>query len=179
MRSQRLVRCSGTGSQAGDYRWLLEAKLVGADGPPLVVVQMNPSTASDTRSDSTVGKVESWARANDFGSVLFTNLFAIRTPYQPELIAWAGGSYERAVGPENDRWLLEAAAQGPVVAAWGKPDRSLLPWVRRRVPDVVELIGPNRLRLVGSLSGGRWPRHGRGWNFKPGLGPWDPSAARC
>lgn len=174
---QRRVRCCDTGNQPGDYRWLLEVELVGAVGPPLVVVQMNPSTATDTRSDPTVGKVENWARRNGFASVLFTNLFAIRTPTQDDVIALAGHDYEQAVGSENRRWLLEAAARGPVVAAWGEPQTPLLlPWVRRRVPEVVALIGPDRLRLVGPLSGGRWPRHGRGWNFDPKLGPWDPSA---
>ena len=62
----RRVRCFDTGSEPGDYRWLLESDLLDATGPALVVVQMNPSTASETRSDSTVGKVEAWARANNF-----------------------------------------------------------------------------------------------------------------
>jgi hypothetical protein len=61
----RMPRCrirtdwyGDTGSKPGDYRWLLESDLLEATGPALVVVQMNPSTASETRSDSTVGKVE-------------------------------------------------------------------------------------------------------------------------
>jgi len=172
----RQVRCVDTGEAIGDYRWLLESDLVDAEGSTLVVVQMNPSTASITKSDSTVGKVEHWARSNDFGRVLFTNLFAIRTPYQHQIVELSDNTYERAVGPENDRWLLEAARQGTVVAAWGKPDSSLIHWVDRRANEVVDLIGSKRLMIVGSLSGGRWPRHGRGWNFQPRLGPWSSAA---
>jgi len=52
-------------------------------------------------------KSKPWARANDFGSVLFTNLFAIRTPYQSEMIRLADGHYEQAVGPQNDNGFSE------------------------------------------------------------------------
>lgn len=105
------MRCEQTGTDPGDYRWLLEVRLVDCDGPPLVVVQLNPSTANDDRSDATVGKVEAWARRQEcYSSVIFTNLFAMRTAKQDNLVELAGGEYERAVGSENDGWLRYAMA---------------------------------------------------------------------
>ena len=64
--NRTVVRCCESGTMAGDCRWLLEVELTDTSGPPLVVVQMNPSTANNSKSDPTVGKVESWARKNGF-----------------------------------------------------------------------------------------------------------------
>ncbi len=50
-----------------------------------------------------------------FGSCVFVNLFAYRTPYPVEMKRAAD-----PVGPDNDRHILEEAEQaGKIVIAWG------------------------------------------------------------
>lgn len=173
MATREVVRCEQTGSAPGDYRWLLEVDLIGSEGPGLVVIQLNPSTANDTASDPTVGKVEAWARRNGFGSVSFTNLFAMRTPDPRSLVSLAGADFAAAVGAANDRWLAHATeSAGCVVAAWGAPVPSLRQWVAERAMVVVELVGREHLFTVGSLTSAGWPRHGRMWNGSPVLTRW-------
>ena len=173
-KTRKVVRCERSGDRAGDYRWLLEVALLGSEsGGRLVVIQMNPSMASDSRSDPTVGKVESWARRHGFSSVVFLNLFAMRTPIQAELLGLAANDYSTAVGGENDAWITAATQNdGTVVAAWGKPDPALERWTLRRQTEVTALLGAGRVHRVGTLTQGRWPRHGRGWNGDVELRYW-------
>ncbi len=82
--------------------------------------------------------------------------------------------YDVAVGgTENNRWLRMATSDRPAVAAWGRPDVAIQDWTVRRMHEVVGMIGTDKLSLVGALSYGRWPRHGRCWNGDPAMHPWD------
>ena len=176
---RRVVRCHETGEGVGDYRWLLEIDLLDAEGPSLVVVGLNPSTASSRRSDPTLGKAEAWARRHGFGGVVLVNLFAFRTPDQALVPRLVAEDYERAVGEHTDQAIMEAAHLGPVVAAWGRPASALLQRAaRRRAIAVVEAVGAGRMHLVGDLVDGSWPRHPRSWNHNPPLREWDAAAAR-
>lgn len=100
-----------------DYRYSLLARTDAAGSASLVVVQCNPSRASGTRSDPTVGKVSNWAEENGFSSVTFLNLFARRSPSVHEI---SHLSYVELVGPRNDEVLARhAAGNSTLVLAWG------------------------------------------------------------
>ena len=78
-------------------------------------MMFNPSTASHTEDDPTIGRCISFAKSWGFGSLQVGNLFAFRTPYPDELFGEAN-----PIGDENDRWLAALSKTADLtVAAWG------------------------------------------------------------
>lgn len=168
-------RCVETGPGQGDYRYLLEVDL-GVEGPHVVVVGKNPSTAGAARSDATLGKIEAWARRHGFGSVTFVNLFAVRETNPAAVMDLA---YADAVGPETDVWIEAAVGVADVVvAAWGDPGDIAQATYDRRVAQLVGLVGEDRLSVVGPRTASGYPRHGRMWNNEPTLRPWSSPEQR-
>lgn len=144
------------------YRYSLVARTDARGSESLAVVQCNPSRASGTRSDQTVGKVSIWAEENGFSSVTFLNLFARRSPKVDEI---SHLSYAELVGPRNDETIARHAAHSStLVLAWGGtmpvPNELYL----NRLAELREMLAGRQIHRVGSLSGGRYPRHGRMWN---------------
>ncbi|WP_240099684.1 DUF1643 domain-containing protein [Thermomonas flagellata] len=145
-----------------DYRYSLVARTSAAGNKSLAVIQCNPSRASGTRSDPTVGKVSYWAEEHGFSSVTFLNLFARRSPQVHEI---SHLSYAELVGPRNNETLAHhASGTSTLVLAWGGslpvPDELY----RKRLAELRELLAGRQVHRVGPLSGGRYPRHGRMWN---------------
>lgn len=86
-------------------------------------VGMNPSGADASHDDRTVTRCIRFAmRWGDsifpgVGAMYMLNAFALRATCSDELY-----QYPDPVGPDNDRWIREIAAQSAaVVVAWGKP----------------------------------------------------------
>ncbi|CAB5514568.1 DUF1643 domain-containing protein [Achromobacter xylosoxidans] len=96
--------------------------------PILPWILFNPSVAGQageggaTISDPTARKGRGFSERHGFGGMLFTNLFAYIST-DPAGLKAAG--YQ--VGPDNDRYILEACAAGDgrVVCAWGALGRKL------------------------------------------------------
>ena len=113
-----LPRWSHTESSAkfspdGRYRYLLTRRW--GDGPALMFVQLNPSTANADRDDATVRRDIRFA--DGFGYSAFTglNLYAGKATDPRDLAAM-----DDPVGPENDAYLDRAAAEHDVIVfAWG------------------------------------------------------------
>lgn len=83
--------------------------------PSLNVIGLNPSTADETANDPTIRRCIGFAWDWGYGGLLMTNIFAFRAT-DPRMMKKSPDP----VGPENDRWLKEAAANaGLVIAAWG------------------------------------------------------------
>ena len=82
------------------YRYSLSVRTGCQSGNHLVVIQFNPSVASENNSDPTLGKVSLWAEVNNFSEVVFLNLFAYISSYTIDL---AGKDYDSLVGPNNDK----------------------------------------------------------------------------
>lgn len=170
-RSQ-IVGVVHTGPLEGDYRWCLEVGFLDSDDAPLpgdflTVIQLNPSLASEMRSDSTRGKVEKWARARGYGGVRLLNLFAIRSPSPSYLKDKSEGLL---VGADNNAWLKGEAGPGAtVVTAWGGSDKR---WLRElidcRVSDLIRSLDMQPANFVGRLTKGHYPLHGRCWNRDQG-----------
>lgn len=165
---RRVLRCVPPAYEP--YRYVLEVTLREDEAPRLAVVMKNPSTAGETRSDPTIGKVEAWARRRGYGSIICVNLFARRAT-DPRRIN--DQPYPELVGPENDRHILEAAATADVlVAAWGKPNGIAPTVYDRRIAEVLRLLAAFSLHIVGPLTQGGYPRHGRMWNTECALAAW-------
>ena len=110
---------TATFSDDGLYRYHLSRHLTG-DGPPVVFVMLNPSTATDVKDDRTIGRCTGYANALHASSLHILNLFAFVTPYPKVMWAFDGD----IVGPENDATMRttfrNARANGStVICAWG------------------------------------------------------------
>jgi hypothetical protein len=169
---RQVVRC--VPETYGTHRYLLEVKLSDcpALNPRLAVILKNPSTASAVKSDPTIGKVEAWARRRNFASLLYVNLFAVRSTQPAPLNDW---DYAYTVGPENDYYIREAAAQADtVVLAWGNSNGIDPRRYDRRIREVLALLADYRLQVVGQPTRLGYPRHGLLWNNQPELSDFRP-----
>ncbi len=96
------------------YRYRLE-RVWDSEGPRVLFVMLNPSTATELQNDPTVERCERRARALGFGSFAVGNIFAFRATDPTVMRAQAD-----PVGPENDAAILQMAAGADrIVAAWG------------------------------------------------------------
>jgi len=108
------MKRAATIDPTGRYRYSLWREW-DASGPRVAFVLLNPSTADADRDDPTVRRCIGLARAWGCGSLEVVNLFACRATNPGVLREVAD-----AVGPENERYLREAARRAQrIVLAWG------------------------------------------------------------
>lgn len=179
--SRQTIRTIPAGYES--YRYVLELRLDvvpagdAAGTRRLAVIMKNPSTASAERLDPTIGKVRAWAVRHGFGVVRVVNLFALRATRPPALNAHA---CETIVGPQNDRYILQAAQESDiVVAAWGNPNGLDPERYAQRIQEVLALLAPYRLYVVGTPTRLGHPRHGLLWNGDTELARWLATEQRC
>lgn len=104
---------SATFSSCRKYRYDLWRRW--KDGPYVMFIGLNPSTADETNDDPTVRRCIGYAQAWGYSALCMTNIFAWRNTDPAKMKATA-----EPVGPENDAHLARlASAAGLVVAAWG------------------------------------------------------------
>lgn len=135
-----------------DYRYLLTRRW--APGPVMTWVMLNPSRADEALDDPTIRRCVRFAQAAGCSAIAVTNLYAWRTPDPRGLRRTAD-----PVGPDNDSWIrtaVRAAADGPVVLAWGARAEPA------RAQAVLELLagilGQHPLQCLGTTAAGH-PRH--------------------
>lgn len=138
-------------SLGGQYRYWLSRRW--ADGPLVVWVMLNPSTADALQDDATIRRCIGWAKRWDAGGILVLNLYAYRTTRPAELHA-----YPWPVGDLNDRMLSElpilVGRPERVICAWGDLPKRCLPRAQQ-VWDLLEPLGP---QCLGRTASGN-PRH--------------------
>jgi len=101
-------------STCGKYRYQLTRQWEMRLGT-VVFVMLNPSTADANVNDPTIRRCINFARSWGFGGIKVVNLFAWRATKPAEL-----QTVVDPVGPDNNRYLLEAFEQAPAtVVAWG------------------------------------------------------------
>jgi hypothetical protein len=100
-------------SACGKFRYRLGRKW--DDGPRLLFVMLNPSTADASVDDATIRRCVKFAQTHDFCELEVVNLYAFRAT-DPKDLRRAG----YPVGPENDQHIADAArASDAVCVAWG------------------------------------------------------------
>jgi hypothetical protein len=119
------------GGAGNEFRYRLSRRW--GDGPWILFIMMNPSTADLAVDDPTVAKCGRLARRWGDGGLLVGNTFAYRATAQDRLAAAAD-----PVGPENDTHLLDMAREAAMtVFAYGTPKH---PRLRARGPEVARMI---------------------------------------
>jgi hypothetical protein len=108
-------RCPGdaTFSPCMTWRYALTRTWV-PELPPLVVVGLNPSTATAELDDRTIRKCIYFAMQWRYGGLVMLNIFAFRSR-DPKVMRKAVDP----IGPENDAYLLKLTEGRRVLCAWG------------------------------------------------------------
>jgi hypothetical protein len=129
--SADVVSTAEFGGDKKEYRYTLK-RVWDASLGSVLFVMMNPSTADPYVDDPTVAKCQRYARSWSYGTMLVGNTFAYRATNQKDLLRVAD-----PVGPKNDKYLLQMAAQAElIVLAYGKPHKNLC----QRGRDVVAML---------------------------------------
>lgn len=144
-------------SSCGRYRYRL-TRSWDASKNKLVFVMLNPSTADAEQDDPTIRKCIGFAKRLGYGGIEVVNLFAYRATDPKELRRQQRADID-IVGPENDRFIAEAADThgNTIVFAWGGFAQDFM-W---RMLDVRKIV---RLRMtppycLGYTQALRQPRH--------------------
>lgn len=146
------------------YRYGLER--VWGQGPSLLYVMLNPSTADELRNDPTIERCQRRAVQLGFGAMRIANLFAWRAT-RPEDLRKA----RAPVGTENDALLRAWHDQADMtLAAWGVHGALM-----GRGPALAAAL-PGALHHLGLTRDGH-PRHPLYVSYKVAPAPW-PEAER-
>lgn len=99
----------------------------------LMVVGMNPSTATELVFDPTVAKLWRLAQRWGFDRLIMTNTYAYRATHQMRLL-----EVENPIGPDNDWYLYNGALRASLLLmAYGTPHHRSL---HDRGPAVAEML---------------------------------------
>jgi hypothetical protein len=130
------------------YRYCLERAWLYGVGTVLFVL-LNPSTADENHNDNTIRRGICFAQDWGFQRLLVCELFGIRSR-DPRVLL----KHPDPVGPENDRYLLQAARESDMtVFAWGNWGK-----VRYRSAAVSKLFAGRDVKCFGMTQQGE-PRH--------------------
>lgn len=129
-------------SACGLYRYALWRQW--GDGPQVVFIMLNPSTADAKQDDPTIRRCIGFARRWQYDGIRVINLFALRST-SPNVLK----TYTDPEGPENyetQKFILGRAAKMGwfVVAAWGGQGYRY----KKQVKSVVELCRVLDIRLL-------------------------------
>lgn len=136
------------------YRYYLEYEI--GDGPLLLFVMLNPSTATRENLDPTMRRCLAFGRRWGYGRVAAVNPFALRASDPTELVR----REKEAVGPDNDLYIAAAFDSADMrIVAWGAPSGAVGDMLRRRLRTLMhaEIIRPPMFCL-GVTSDGQ-PKH--------------------
>lgn len=138
-------------SPDGVYRYVLRI-IWNPDIPPVAVIGLNPSTATEQQDDPTVRRCIRFAEEWGHGGLIMLNLFALRSTDPRWLI-----SARDPIGPANAAFLeYQTLFADRVIAAWGAHvDR--IPEQAERARQSLARTG-RELECLGLTAAGH-PRH--------------------
>lgn len=127
------MRSSALLSHCKTYRYALW-RIWDESLPICNFIMLNPSTADETVDDPTIRRCIGYAKAWNYGGVVVSNLFALRSTDPSELKSAAD-----PVGPENDLALRTCFQESAIcVCAWGNHGG-----LYRRSMEVCAILGSN------------------------------------
>lgn len=144
-------------------------KLGKSGNNKLIVLSLNPSTATDEKADVTVSKVERISLLNSFDGFVLVNLYPLRKTSPSKLPKWKN----KNIYYENLSLIINfiSKEEGPVIwAAWGK-DISLRTYLRESLKLIHKSVEKFQTEWIhfGSLTKDGHPRHpsrvSYRWNF--------------
>lgn len=107
------VHKGATFSECRTWRYTLWRRW--ADGPALVCLALNPSTADELQDDPTIRRVIGFAKRWGFSAMEMLNIFSFRSTDPKALLRCPD-----PVGPGNDAAIRETCGNaGLVLVAWG------------------------------------------------------------
>jgi len=143
-------------SPCGRYRYRLGRSLPEGDESQLLWIMLNPSTADAQLDDPTIRKCRGFTQRLGFGKFSVGNLFAFRATDPKSLLKVAASDYEGAIGPDNDKHLIEMIqAADAVLFAWGAHGRRF----SDRCTAVQQMASKSKAGWLGDLSKEGCPRH--------------------
>lgn len=139
-------------SDCGRYRYRL-TRTWDPSRESLVFVMLNPSTADAAVDDPTIRRCIGFARRDGYGGIIVVNLFAWRATDPADLPS----NLPMRMGPDNRRYVYEAATGRDVILAWGSHSAAW-PEVTDPLPERLWLAGARSIRCLGFTKSGK-PRH--------------------
>ncbi len=144
------MKCGASFSECRKYRYTLWRSW--DIGPTLNFIMLNPSTADETKDDPTITRCIVRATKLGFGTLIVTNLFALRATDPAELRKTL-----YPVGDGNDDAIKESASQSSmVICAWG--NHGILDGRAAKVLKMLREFCPDKLRAL-KLTGANQPAH--------------------
>lgn len=140
---------TATFDDTGAYRYALTRRC--AEGPRVVFVMLNPSTADALAEDPTIRQCVGFTRSNGCGALTVVNLYALRAADPDQLVR-----HRAPVGELTDHFIdTHTDTAALVVAAWGAH-----PAAGSRADVVTARLAGRGIRLwcLGTTRAGR-PRH--------------------
>jgi hypothetical protein len=117
-------------SDCGTYRYQLGRRW--GDGPAVVWVMLNPSTADHVEDDATIRKCIGFTSRLGYNALSVVNLFGFRARH-PKVMRVAADP----IGQDNDLHIANVAGSGALtICAWGPEgcylarDRHVVEWLR-------------------------------------------------
>lgn len=152
-------------SDCGCYRYRLIRKW--RDGPILVWVMLNPSTADADKDDATIRRVRGFTKREGYDGFVVVNVWALRATDPKDL------HQRRATSePENIAHVKRAVRGRDVVVAWGVNVRGGPAWGALALADIyLALQSAADVRCLGLTKGGE-PRHPLRLRRDTPLVPW-------
>jgi hypothetical protein len=170
------------------YRFHLGQRLTESNQRSLLVIGLNPSTATHLATDPTVRKLEKLARAMGLDRLDMTNLDPFRSTDPQGLIAHRAEAYQDVVVAKVRRdafsanesiiqWL--ACRAELVLCAWGKQSspKALATHVEQLASGIVSVLGRSGVKLhcLATTEDGT-PRHPLYLKDELRPVPWEPRA---
>lgn len=120
------------------YRYLLRHTWEPLFAPKFCTwIGLNPSVADETQLDPTLRRIRAFSAASRYNGFIMTNLFSLVSSDPDELYR-----VHDPVGPENDRYILEAAAETGNIYSLIEQPRIL-----RLKENLVEILSKRKLLM--------------------------------
>jgi hypothetical protein len=128
-------------SDCGKYRYHLHRSLGVLGSGTCTFIMLNPSTADAMLDDPTIRRCMGYARSLGCEHLEVVNLFAYRSTSPDVLYAM---SRDTAVGPDNDRHIVQACALAAyVICGWGNHGSAF-----GRDKEVLKLLSERNVRAT-------------------------------